>query len=165
MSLACESFVLLSFKFLLRTTLHGTAVSFWSQAPFPCHGLPGLPWLTWLAACSSCLLIPPLLNPCVPIPVLLWNFLTGTHSHCPKALISSHNIHRKEKGSIFCCLFRYLVSYTGFVFRKTCDAWPWYIWKVLPGNSARHFVWYLYFLPLGHFLVVFFSPSGSLPFS
>lgn len=120
-----ENFVLISFKFLPRATLHETAMSFWSQVSFTFHGLPGFPWVTALSLPNlQHLLIPPLLIPCLPIPVLFCNFPIGTRclSHCPKALISSHNIHRKERGSIFCFLFRYPVSYTGFIFRKSCDA-------------------------------------------
>lgn len=167
MFLPYENFVLLSFRFLPRTTLHGTAVFFWSQGAFSFSWFARAPLgdHAELAACSSGLPIPPLLIPRLPIPVLLCSFLTGIPrlSHCPKALISSQNTHRKERGNIFCCLFRYLISYTGFIFRKLvmpdldtygkfCQAFcqtfclisifssPW------PSSSC------------------IFSPSGSLPF-
>lgn len=125
MFLHYKSFVLL-FKLLPSTTLHGTAMPFWSQGAFSSSWFARVPSgdCAEPADRSSCLLIPGLLIPGLLIPVLLCNFLTGTRclSHCPKALISSHNIHRKERGSIFCCLFRYLVSHTGFIFRKACVA-------------------------------------------
>lgn len=46
MSLPYQSFVLLSFKFWPRTTLHGLQSLSDLRVPFPFQGLPGFPWVT-----------------------------------------------------------------------------------------------------------------------
>lgn len=160
MFLPYENFVLLSFRFLPRTTLHGTAVFFWSQGAFSFSWFARAPLgdHAELAACSSGLPIPPLLIPRLPIPVLLCSFLTGIPrlSHCPKALISSQNTHRKERGNIFCCLFRYLISYTGFIFRKLVmpdlDTYGKFCLGILPDILLDIYI----FFPLAIFFLYFF---------
>lgn len=105
-SLPHENFIFLFIRVLPRSTLHRSAI------PFSGHMAPF--FFSYIskvllgdcgesADCSSRLMILVLFIVC--------DCLIGTCclNHCPNALISIHNILRKERASVFCRLFRYLL--------------------------------------------------------